>query len=336
METAALLGLLLERGTSGKLMIVLGARPGAGAMSKGLTDLLRRHQPVTVAVGPLAPTEVEALAADWPGAAQPGHEAGDAGALYGQTGGVPLLLTRCLASKMGATSGPGPVNIEELAAARTQDLESRYPRDAAGSRHHGLGCQPRADRQCHRGRHPVVRRALDRVVDGGGLLDSGPDAYAWRHPLVRQAVIDTLDQAALRRVREAVGEAWADQGEALRAARQAVEVLQISARRLLPVVLAGVDEALRTLAFEAAEDLCRHALEIGGRSGDPDTVVALLNRLGRSFAYRGRRHDAVQAWEDAAGIAGNSAAGVDHRSRPGHRALRPLHGGLPPPMGATQ
>ena len=158
----------------------------------------------------------------------------------------------------------------------------------------------------------LVRRALDRVVDGGGLLDPGRSEgeYAWRHPLVRQAVIDSLEPPALRQFQEAVGDAWAGQGEPLRAARQSLEVLrtiEATTHRLLIAVLAGIDEALRALAFEVAEDLATQALSLCGSSADPRVVVGLLNRLGRSFAYRARRDDATQAWENAAQIARNEA-----------------------------
>ena len=232
----------------------------------------------------------------------------DASVLYRQTGGVPLLLGAVLSGQPSPRARTEPVDVAGLVAARTQALRPNVREMLQVAALIGPEVDAELVANVTRGDSRTVRKALDRVVEGGGLLDEAKsqDGYMWRHPLVRQAVIDSLDGPSLRQFREAVGDAWEGQGEALRAARQALEVfdaLEVTTRRLLATVVSGVEEALRTLAFEVAEELCRHGLGRCDRRSDPRLAVGLLNRLGSSLAYRARRDDAIEAWREAAGVA---------------------------------
>ncbi len=308
-ETAALLAQLLNGGGE-KLTIVLAARGDVGSTSRGYSDLLRRHQPVRVGVGPLAREDVEELAA-WCPTAEEGHaNSTDASMLYSRTAGVPLLLSTLLTGQAPMPGGPGRVDINSLVEGRTRNLSIGVRKMLHVAALMGSDVSPSLIANVTGADSRLVRRALDRVVDRGGLLDPGRSEgeYAWRHSLVRQAVIDSLEPPAMRQFQEALGDAWAGQGEPLRAAWQSLEVLrtiEATTYRLLIAVVDGIDEALRALAFEVAEDLATQALTLCGRSVDPSILVGLLNRLGRSFAYRAKRDDAMQAWEDAAQIARN-------------------------------
>jgi DNA-binding SARP family transcriptional activator len=305
-ETASLLALLFERAMNGRMTVILAARREVGSRSRGFRELLHRLSPAVIPVSPLSPTQIGELLLLWPNALGPENAAlPDADELYDQTRGVPLLLGAVLSGQPVDQFGDGPLDIGHLVAARTRLLSPGVREMLQVAALMGPDVDADLIATVTRGEARLVKRALDRVVEGGGLLDeaNSDNGYIWHHPLVREAVINSLDAPSLRQFREAVGDAWEGQGEALRAARQALDVfemIEMTTRRLLSTVLAGIDEAIRELAFELAEDLCHHGLAHCDRRADPTTAVALLNRMGTSLAYRGRREDAADAWREAA------------------------------------
>jgi len=305
-ETASLLGLLFERAVNGRLTVVLAARPETASRSRGFRELLHRLSPIVVHLGPLSSSQIGDLLTEWPkalGREKPGLPS--VTDLYQLTKGIPLLIGAVMSGQPTQHLGDGPIDIGDLVAARTRLLSPGVRRMLQVAALMGTDVDADVIATVTRGEARLVRQALDRVVEGGGLLDESDsgDGYIWHHPLVREAVITSLDAPSLRQFREAVGDAWEGQGEALRAARQALDVfemLEITARRLLSIVLAGIDEALQGLAFELAEEFCHHGLAHCDRRSDPSTAVALLNRLGTTLAYRGRRDDAADTWRKAA------------------------------------
>ena len=305
LEMAALLNLLLERSAGSEMTIVLAARPEPGGASKGFEEVVRRHRPMQVNVGRLSRGAVAELAQQWSNSSMP-RGSFDGDSLYDRTEGIPLLLSAVLADPQHGNRGePHRLDIGDLVASRTQALGRTGRKFLEVAALAGSAVSPElvATVTGHEGE--AVRGVLNGVVAEGGLLVAGElqDSYVWKHSLIREAVIDSLEPAASRQLREAIGGALSDQGQPLRAARQAVDVLTVSAQRVLPTVLAGIDEALRTLAFELAEDLCSKGLALGGRLADPALAVGLLTRMGRCLAYKGERDAAVRTWQEAARMA---------------------------------
>jgi DNA-binding SARP family transcriptional activator len=302
-ETGALLHLLAERSEEEQLSIILAARNDDESWSQGFADFLRRHTPAVIRVGPLSEPEVEVLAGRL--TAFEMRTALSSRVLLSQSGGVPLVLDAILRAPVRGDNFAGPVDIARVIADRTASLSASTQEVLQVAAVMGSAATPTLISEVTGRDRQVVQAALNTVVAEGGLLEQRPldGGYGWHHALIREAVLDTVDQRPLEGLREAVSSAFANQGAVLQAARQAVEVLHLNAKRLLPILVAGVDEAIEALAFDLAESLCRQGLELGAEATEPATAVELLNRLGRCRAYIGRRRDAEQAWEEAARVA---------------------------------
>ena len=292
------------------MAVVAGFRTGRVDDRARLNDLFRDHAPELLGLERLTQAGIAACLGAGPGlaVAPPGLPVSPE-EIYRLTGGLPLLLKELLRGPgpYGDWTGTAPpgtptLGVADVVSERTKriDEEQRKVLDVAavGGRVVRAGTIAAVT-----GQDPVeVGALLEEVRARAGLIapGAGPGSYVWDHALLRQAVLDGVADGRLNQLHHDLSRVLVEEGSAIPAARHALVALRVLQRTATVTVLAGVDEAIDSLAFEVGEELCRSALLAAGDGIELEHAVALLCREGRCLALTGQHEAAEAAWRDAA------------------------------------
>ncbi len=342
--TTALVRSLLGAAPRGRMAVIAGFRTGRVDDRARLNDLFHDHAPELMGLERLTEAGIAACLGAGRGlrVASPGVTATPE-AIYRLTGGLPLLLQELLRrpgpdGDWTGTPGTPALGVADVVSERTKriDEEQRMVLDVAAV----SGRIVRAGTiAAVTGQDPgEVGALLEAVRAQAGLIapGAGPGSYVWDHALLRQAVLDGVADGRLNQLHHDLSRVLVEEGSAIPAARHALVALRVLQRSATVTVLAGVDEAIDSLAFEVGEELCRSALLAAGgrcRAGArrrpplPDGPVPGPHRPARSrrggVARRGRP-----------GPRRRPLGPVCYRG-PGHRASRPGQRGPAAAMGSA-
>jgi DNA-binding CsgD family transcriptional regulator/tetratricopeptide (TPR) repeat protein len=146
----------------------------------------------------------------------------------------------------------------------------------------------------------AVEADLAAAARRGFVHADGPDAYAFAHDKIREALYAGLAAGERRRAHDRVVDALLadpDGADAAHAAHHAVRG-EDPARAVGPLLAAGAAAAGTGAHLDAARHLAA-AVAILRSTGDADELAAALGRLGASLADAGAYDDAIAALDEA-------------------------------------
>jgi transcriptional regulator with XRE-family HTH domain/tetratricopeptide (TPR) repeat protein len=160
--------------------------------------------------------------------------------------------------------------------------------------------------------------ALDALTQAGLVVETGAEAYAFAHDLIRDVILSDLSAARRevwhRRVGEAL-ERLAEPARQRRAAELAWHYAEGAApARALPYTFEAAYQARRTYAYAEAEQHYRRALELARELGEQPREAEALEHLGEVCSYQGRYAESLAAL-DAATVIQRALGDLDRVAR---------------------
>jgi DNA-binding CsgD family transcriptional regulator len=255
--TLAALAALLQRGRLPRLLLAVATRPLAdGAPAQAVLDRVQE----TLRPGPLSPADVARLL---PRATPARHAA-----LHRETGGNPFYLHEL--TRAGATTEPVADLPAAIAAAVARELQALDPDArllAHGAAIAGDPFEPELAAAAAALNRDAADAALDRLGRAGLLRSGGGRRVAFRHPIVRRAVLAGCGPGERRRGHARIDAALAAAGAApeRRAPHVAIAAQRGDAEAVAVLTAAG-ERALRRAPAVAIRWLAL-ALELLGDAG---------------------------------------------------------------------
>jgi DNA-binding NarL/FixJ family response regulator/tetratricopeptide (TPR) repeat protein len=146
----------------------------------------------------------------------------------------------------------------------------------------------------------AVEADLAVAVRRGFVHPDGPDAYAFAHDKIREALDAGLAAGERRRAHDRVVDALLADPAGVDPAHVAHHAMrgEHPARAVEPLLAAGAAAAATGAHLDASRHLAA-AVAILRATGDPDGLAAALGRLGASLADAGAYDDAIAALDEA-------------------------------------
>ncbi len=272
--------------------------PPAHPLRRMLADAERDGLATGITLQRLTPQDVDELVR------LTGVDEDVASTLYAETAGVPFFLAEYI--KSGERLGSG---VRDLLASRVAGVSGTAAQVLTAAAVIGRAFDPRTIREASGRSEDEVVRALDELVAGGLLAETG-DAYDVTHPKLREFVYEDASLGRRRLLHGRIAKALA------RATRRRPELHALAAQHF---ERAG-DEDAAAEHFRAAGEHARsvyantEALAHLRRTlalGEPD--AGLHEAIGDLLTLEGRYGDAIASFEKAAALTPEGSAGANGR-----------------------
>jgi DNA-binding CsgD family transcriptional regulator/tetratricopeptide (TPR) repeat protein len=275
---------LVRRPPPGRVLLALGARRErlAESLAMALADAARAGTATRLEPAPLSPDEAEELV---------GADA--AARFYAASGGIPFYLEQLARTSAAADSGPAvPQTVAAALRAERAGLgdDARRLLDAGAVL--GDPFAPALAAEVAGLAAPAALAAVDELVAAGIVRSSPPGRFAFRHPIVRQAVY------------AATGSGWriSAHGRASEALERHGAGIVERAHHVEHAAAPG-DVAAAALLTDAAAELQAPAPAVAAR-----LYGSALRLLGTRPDRRARRVELLALRADAQAAAGDSTA----------------------------